>query len=42
MAASTYTVVCPLFFVTGDKDLLVLSALYPSVTPADFWHKHGE
>lgn len=30
------------YLVTGDKDLLVLSALYPIVTPADFWHKHGE
>jgi putative PIN family toxin of toxin-antitoxin system len=28
--------------VTGDKDLLVLSTLYPIVTPAAFWQLHGE
>lgn len=27
--------------VTGDKDLLVLSARYPIVTPAAFWARHG-
>ncbi len=30
------------YLVTGDKELLVLSALYPMVTPADFWQLHGE
>jgi putative PIN family toxin of toxin-antitoxin system len=29
------------YLVTGDKDLLALSALYPIVTPADFWQMHG-
>ena len=30
------------YLVTGDKDLLALSALYPIVTPADFWQLHGD
>ncbi|MFA5925162.1 MAG: putative toxin-antitoxin system toxin component, PIN family [Methylococcaceae bacterium] len=30
------------YLVTGDKDLLALSARYPIVTPADFWRLHGE
>lgn len=30
------------YLVTGDKDLLVLSSLYPIVTPAIFWQLHGE
>lgn len=30
------------FLVTGDKDLLALSALYPIVTPAKFWQLHGD
>ena len=30
------------YLVTGDKDLLALSALYPKVTPADFWQAHGD
>lgn len=29
------------YLVTGDKDLLVLSACYPVVTPAEFWRLHG-
>jgi len=29
------------YLVTGDKDLLALSALYPIVTPAEFWQLHG-
>lgn len=27
--------------VTGDKDLLALSAKYPILTPAAFWARHG-
>jgi putative PIN family toxin of toxin-antitoxin system len=30
------------YLITGDKDLLVLSALYPIVNPANFWQLHGE
>ena len=30
------------YLITGDKDLLVLSELYPIITPADFWQLHGE
>jgi putative PIN family toxin of toxin-antitoxin system len=30
------------YLVTGDKDLLALSALYPIVTPVDFWQLHGD
>ncbi|PPD29052.1 MAG: putative toxin-antitoxin system toxin component, PIN family [Methylomonas sp.] len=29
------------YLVTGDKDLLALSAHYPIVTPAHFWQLHG-
>jgi putative PIN family toxin of toxin-antitoxin system len=29
------------YLVTGDKDLLALSARYPIVTPAEFWLLHG-
>ncbi|MGD0520670.1 MAG: putative toxin-antitoxin system toxin component, PIN family [Terracidiphilus sp.] len=30
------------YLVTGDKDLLALSELYPIVTPAVFWERHGQ
>ncbi|PPD39884.1 MAG: putative toxin-antitoxin system toxin component, PIN family [Methylobacter sp.] len=30
------------YLVTGDKDLLALSEIYPIVTPADFWRLHGD
>ncbi len=29
------------YLVTGDKDLLALSAHYPIITPAEFWRLHG-
>lgn len=29
------------YLVTGDKDLLALSAQYPIVKPAEFWLSHG-
>lgn len=29
------------YLVTGDKDLLELSAQYPIVRPRDFWERHG-
>ncbi|AEG01728.1 putative toxin-antitoxin system toxin component, PIN family [Methylomonas methanica] len=29
------------YLVTGDKDLLALSAHYPIITPANFWQLHG-
>jgi putative PIN family toxin of toxin-antitoxin system len=29
------------YLVTGDKDLLALAELYPIVTPAVFWERHG-
>ena len=29
------------YLVTGDKDLLALSAYYPIITPAHFWQLHG-
>ena len=29
------------YLITGDKDLLVLAARYPIVTPAVFWERHG-
>lgn len=29
------------YLVTGDKDLLVLSAKYPVISPAEFWIRHG-
>ncbi len=30
------------YLVTGDKDLLALSAHYPIIKPADFWQLYGE
>jgi putative PIN family toxin of toxin-antitoxin system len=30
------------YLVTGDKDLIVLSNLYPIIKPADFWQLHGD
>jgi len=30
------------YLITGDKDLLALSAEYPIVTPVHFWSRHGE
>jgi uncharacterized protein len=30
------------YLVTGDKDLLVLSNLYPIIKPAEFWQLHGD
>ncbi len=29
------------YLVTGDRDLLALAASYPTVTPAEFWSRHG-
>lgn len=29
------------YLVTGDKDLLALANLYPVLTPAQFWARHG-
>ncbi len=29
------------YLITGDKDLLALSAHYPILAPADFWTRHG-
>jgi putative PIN family toxin of toxin-antitoxin system len=29
------------YLITGDKDLLALSAGYPILTPAEFWSRHG-
>jgi len=29
------------YLITGDKDLLVLDDRYPSISPADFWGRHG-
>jgi len=29
------------YLVTGDKDLLALDELYPIITPAVFWERHG-
>lgn len=29
------------YLITGDKDLLVLAARYPIVTPAIFWAEHA-
>ncbi len=29
------------YLITGDKDLLALSACYPIVTPATFWATHA-
>ena len=29
------------YLVTGDKDLLALGEIYPIVTPAIFWERHG-
>ncbi len=30
------------YLITGDKDLLALAELYPIVTPAVFWERHGQ
>lgn len=30
------------YLITGDKDLLALAELYPIVTPAVFWARHGQ
>ncbi len=30
------------YLITGDKDLLVVAAKYPVITPADFWARHGQ
>jgi putative PIN family toxin of toxin-antitoxin system len=30
------------YLVTGDKDLLELSAHHPILTPAQFWERHGD
>ena len=30
------------YLITGDKDLLALGELYPIVTPAVFWERHGQ
>ena len=29
------------YLVTGDKDLLELASRYPTVTPSEFWTRHG-
>lgn len=29
------------YLITGDKDLLELGEMYPIVTPATFWARHG-
>ncbi|MHB1531370.1 putative toxin-antitoxin system toxin component, PIN family [Acidithiobacillus sp.] len=29
------------YLITGDRDLLALSANYPIITPATFWERHG-
>lgn len=29
------------YLITGDKDLLALSAQYPILSPTEFWAKHG-
>jgi putative PIN family toxin of toxin-antitoxin system len=29
------------YLISGDKDLLVLRKLYPIISPAEFWHRHG-
>lgn len=29
------------YLITGDKDLLALTAKYPIVSPAAFWERHG-
>jgi uncharacterized protein len=31
----------PDYLVTGDKDLLVLSEIYPIISPSAFWSRHG-
>jgi len=30
------------YLITGDKDLLALAEIYPIVTPAVFWERHGQ
>lgn len=37
----TFRVARAAYLVTGDKDLLALSAQYPIVTPRQFWERHG-
>jgi len=39
---STLIASCADYLITGDKDLLALSAEYPIVIPASFWLRHGE
>ncbi len=29
------------YLITGDKDLLALAHIYPVMTPAEFWARHG-
>lgn len=29
------------YLITGDQDLLVLAERYPTITPSDFWARHG-
>ena len=29
------------YLITGDKDLLALANVYPILTPAEFWRRHG-
>jgi putative PIN family toxin of toxin-antitoxin system len=29
------------YLVTGDKDLLAISNIYPILSPAQFWQLHG-
>ena len=29
------------YLITGDKDLLILSDRYPTISPAGFWERHG-
>ena len=29
------------YLISGDKDLLVLAAQFPILSPAEFWARHG-
>lgn len=29
------------YLIAGDKDILALGALFPILTPAEFWERHG-
>lgn len=29
------------YLISGDKDLLALEEVYPVISPAAFWHRHG-